>query len=92
MLSGEKSLFDLVRYLPVLSPQTLEENPALLVHLGIWTDLPQSLDSMWSSPRYFPGLEVLVNIPCDGNLFSDSYLEYNPNCKEKYLSNRYKIT
>ena len=62
-----QSVSSVLRALPVLSPQRLEENPSLLVELGLWPRMPTSWSEMMSSPRYFPGREVLVKVNCESN-------------------------
>ena len=51
--------------LPLLSPDRLKKNPFLLVELGLWTNLPTGVQKMQTSPRYFPGRQVLVTLDSD---------------------------
>ena len=52
--------------LPLLSPSKLRKNPNILVELGLWENLPQGLQEMQSSPRYFPGRLVIASLDDDG--------------------------
>ena len=47
---------------PCHSPQRLEDHPEVLVEVGLWSRLPSAWSEMMSSPRYFPGREVLVQV------------------------------
>ena len=57
-----QTVSSVLRALPVISPQRLEGNPDLLMEVGLWPSLPSAWSAMMSSPRYFPGREVLVKV------------------------------
>jgi hypothetical protein len=86
-----KEITDLFRELPEISSLILFSNPKMLVNLKIWTSLPNHIESMLVSPKFFPGRKVKILIPCSpwaklNSKPTKSYLAYDPNLKEKFVS------
>ena len=50
--------------LPEISFRKLNSNLTLLVHLGIWRDMPKNYTKLWDSNRYKINRQVCVLIPC----------------------------
>lgn len=56
---SDSAMLNQLRALPEICPDTLQADPGLLVNLGVWENLPENISQMWSSPRYFPGRQVI---------------------------------
>ena len=66
--------------LPQLTPARLRDDPACLVDLGLWAQLPRGLDQLLASPRYPPGRQVLVasaQFRADTAGRADSYMAHD---------------
>lgn len=76
LLAKDKTLLDLVRNLPDLSPWVVRDNPNILLELGVWTSLPKNLDTLWKSPRYYKGRRVLATVPTCSIVGDPNFLKY----------------
>jgi len=83
----DSSLVGVFSRLPELSPSALEReaqgDASWLIHLGLWKECPHGLRHLQttagSSPRYFPGRQVLVRAPVDPRVTPDgSYMALLP--------------
>ncbi|XP_023335596.1 uncharacterized protein LOC111706884 isoform X2 [Eurytemora carolleeae] len=67
-----RSVNSVFNCLPELSPQLLDKEETYLYDIGIWSSMPKNLESMKTSPRYFPGREVLVKLQDESDLDFDN--------------------